>query len=82
MITITLNKEDLTFSANAFGYMIFYKEKSIGGAGTEVKKKHWRHRIADMKYYTKIAKMVIRDILNGIIRKDMREAIEKIINES
>ena len=75
-----LNRSDLSYTFDCYGYMIRYKGKPIGGAGSDpTVKQHWQHRKKNLKDNEHYAEITIRDIMNGRIRPDMQTAIEKII---
>ena len=67
-----MKRADFTYSADAYGYMIVYKGKEIGGVGTDGRPaKHWRHARADSKMFNENAKQCIRDLLAGKDRKSV-----------
>ncbi|OQX82246.1 MAG: hypothetical protein B6D53_04895 [Candidatus Omnitrophica bacterium 4484_49] len=73
-----INPMDITFQYGYYGYMILYKGKTIGGAGTLNKS---RKSISNLEYFRKMAELTRRDILFGRIRPDMKFLIEKINRE-
>jgi len=70
-----INPADITFQYGHHGYMMIYKGKTIGGAGTQNKS---RKSNSNLKYFREMAELTRRDILSGKIRPDMKFLIEKI----
>jgi len=76
----TINPEDITYDSDSTGYMMYYKGKPIGGAGSlpSDKKKHWRNVSKDVSMYGGMAETMRQNILNDNMGRGMREAIEEI----
>jgi len=72
-------REDFTYSANKGGYTIFYKGKSIGGAGTISNGSNIRGRAVAKQVhdYSEMAKNDILCIISGISGR-YAKAIEEI----
>lgn len=71
--------EFLTYTANAWGYMLTYRGQNIGGAGNANRNpKHWRHARADVAMFAEDARRAIAHLRAGRGRPDMRASIEKI----
>ena len=64
-----MTRDDFTFKADSDGYMIYYKDKPIGGAGVDTRNRtkpvHWKHRIQNSKDNAKSAESHIDDLLAG-----------------
>jgi hypothetical protein len=61
-----LDRSEFTFTSDAYGYMIYYRGKPLGGAGTkERNKKHWRHARADRKMFHDDAEREINSLVTG-----------------
>ena len=73
-----IKREDITYNYGYFGYMIKYKGKNIGGAGTKEKGKKTQ---ANLKYNKDMAELEMRNIMEGIISTYMAESIRKIEEE-
>ena len=73
-----MNKEDFTATVKSNGYMIYYKGKSIGGAGNNNTSKHWRHKQADLKMYREQADREINNIISGHGQGRLLKVIEEI----
>lgn len=57
---------DLTFTSDAYGYMLFYKGKPIGGAGTLHRHtKHWQHLRKDVQMFADNARREIAALKAG-----------------
>jgi len=77
-----MDRQDFSYDANKYGYMVKYKEHNIGGAGVKGRPKmHWRHAQANVKDNIRYAEMEIQNLLEGRGRLDMRRLIEKIDSE-
>lgn len=46
-----LKAKGYRFEIDSNGYMVWFKDEFIGGAGNQPRKKHWRHRDADSKMF-------------------------------
>lgn len=74
-----MKREDFTFKYDAYGYMLYFHDKPIGGAGTlERNRKHWKHIRADLKMNRENAEREIDHLLNGSGQKRFLDVIEKI----
>ncbi len=62
-----MNKDDFTYEATANGYMIFYRNQPIGGAGVGPRTKplHWRHARQNVKDFAESAQQSIDALLAG-----------------
>lgn len=70
-----INPNAITYTCTRNGYMLYYKDRPIGGAGTDTEKKpHW----SNMKLNKEQAELEKQRLLNGIGRKDMLDAIQEI----
>jgi hypothetical protein len=79
-----MKKEDFTYKANKGGYMIYYKSRPIGGAGTATGGKNLRNGIAirnQIADYGRDAQSTIDAILQGRAYPFMQDAINKIDHE-
>lgn len=73
-----INPSDIHYSYDTRGYMMYYKDKPIGGAGLAKGVSGCR---ANLKLFKEQAELEKRRILNGIISKYMLEEIQKNDNE-
>ena len=74
-----MNKENFTFTADRYGYMIAYKGKNIGGASVMGKPAmHWKHARQNCKDNCESAKREIESLCNGYGSKHMIDAIAEI----
>jgi len=75
-----MTRQDFQISANKGGYMIYYKEKPIGGAGTITGGKGLRGKavVSQIKSYTNMAEYDISQILSGSGSSDMLRVIDRI----
>lgn len=69
-----INPNAITYTYNQQGYMLYYKDRPIGGAGTDNEKAHYSNR----KLYKEQAELERQRLLNGLGRKDMLDAIKEI----
>lgn len=76
-----MNVSELKFTANAHGYMLYYKERPIGGAGTRGKPLHWKHAQANVKGFGQDAQREIEAIKQGRGQARFLEAIARIDGE-
>lgn len=70
-----IKEEDLSFESNYWSYQILYKGHKIGGAGSSPQTQRSE---ANRIFHRDMAKITIRDILNGRIAPFMRKNIEAI----
>ena len=64
-------KDDFTFDADAYGYMIKYKGRNIGGAGVIGRPRmHWKHARMNARDNAEYARREIEKILRGYPRAD------------
>ena len=70
-----ITEKDLGFESDFFGYQITYKGIRIGGAGTDRRGKRTK---ANAAFHVEMAKLTIRDILNGRVPNHMKRVIEGI----
>lgn len=77
--TKKLNKDDFSFTYDHFGYQITYKEKVIGGDGSN---RTSRKLPSNLYFYKQQAEITIRDILNGRCLDFMKQNIIDIDNGS
>lgn len=70
-----INANDITYSYNSRGYMMYYKEQPIGGAGIDKSSKGSR---ANIELFHQQAKLTKNRLLQGYGNKYMLEKIEKI----
>jgi hypothetical protein len=65
-----LNRDDFTYTYTVNGYEVFYKGKSLGGAGVLLPRQkplHWRHARANLKLFREDAERKINHLMeNGI----------------
>ena len=73
-----INPNDIHYSYDTRGYMMYYKGKPIGGAGLAKGVSGCR---ANLKLFKEQADLEKRRIVNGFISKYMLEAIQKIDEE-
>jgi hypothetical protein len=78
-----MTREDFDFTYSHKGYMLTYKGKPIGGAGTlpTGKPKHWKHQRADLKMYREDANREIQDLLQGRGQARFLKVIKEIDQE-
>lgn len=76
---MNINPSDVTYSYGYHGYMIMYKGRNIGGAGTQEKGKKY---CSNLNYNREMAEITRRDILDGKMRPDMKFLIKKINREN
>ena len=76
----SIKQEDFTIQCNKGGYMIYYKDKPIGGAGTLTRGKNLRGRAASIQThdYRNMGNYDIQRILRGQGDQRYYEAINKI----
>jgi hypothetical protein len=61
-----MKREDFTFEADSYGYMIKYKGQNIGGAGVLGRpKQHWRHARSNRRDNAQHAHDAINALVNG-----------------
>jgi len=73
-----INSKDLTYEYDHFGYQLIYKDKRIGGAGTD---RNGRLNPSNLNYYKQQAEIAKRDILqSGRCPKFMKQNIIDIDN--
>jgi hypothetical protein len=79
-----LEKKDFTYTNNKGGYMIHYKGKPIGGAGTLTKGSNLRGRAAVKQShdYAEMARYDIDRLVSGNGNDYYKEVINKINNET
>ena len=70
-----IKEADLSFESNYWSYQILYKGHRIGGAGSNPQT---RRTQANIIFHQDMAKITIRDILNGRIADFMKRNIEAI----
>lgn len=70
--------EHLSFTYDPTGYMLTYKGKPIGGAGTKAPSTHWRHRRADLKMYREAAQRELSHLAAGRGQARFLKAIDII----
>lgn len=75
---MNINPNDIYYSYDTRGYMMYYKDKPIGGAGIGKEAKGCR---ANLKLFKEQAEIEKRRILSGLISKYMLEQIQKIDKE-
>lgn len=75
---MNINPKDIHYSYDTRGYMMYYKDKPIGGAGLGKGVKGCR---ANLKLFREQAEIEKRRILNGVISNYMLEQIQKINEE-
>lgn len=75
---MTINPSDIHYSYNTRGYMMYYKDKPIGGAGLGNGVRGCR---ANLKLFKEQAEVEKRRILNGFISEYMLKEIQKIDEE-
>lgn len=73
-----INPTDIHYSYDSRGYMMYYKDKPIGGAGINKKAKGC---LANVKLFKEQAELEKNRILNGFINSYMLENIRKIDEE-
>lgn len=73
-----INEKDITYSYDTKGYMLYYKDKPIGGAGIDKYAKGCR---SNLKFFREQAAHDKRAILNGYGEKRYLECIAKIEEE-
>jgi len=74
-----IKDKDLTFTYDAYSYMIYYKGKPIGGASC--KRDHVKVGMAvvsNREFYKGQAQLTVNQISQGRMHPYMREAIERI----
>jgi len=72
-----IQKSDITYTYDSFGYMLHYKGVNIGGAGTLGREKRVT---SNLKFYKDQAEVEKRNILQGRLgrfRKIIKEIDEK-----
>ena len=72
-----IRPDDIRYSYNRRGYMLFYKGKPIGGAGLSIGEKGCR---ANLKLFQHCAEVDKRQILSGYATRYIVE-IEKILSQ-
>lgn len=71
--------ETLSFKSDAYGYMLSYRGRPIGGAGSARRgRKHWRHVRADRAMFADDARREIAALKAGAGQPRMRAVIEEI----
>ena len=75
---MNIHPNDIHYSYNTRGYMMYYKDKPIGGAGISKEAKGCR---ANLKLFREQAEIEKRRIVNGIINRYMLKEIQKIDEE-
>lgn len=78
-MTIKISPTDLHYEYNSRGYMLYYKNKPIGGAG--ISKSARGHR-GNTKLFKDNAETTLQGILHGRIDKYMLDAILEINAEN
>ena len=73
-----INPNDIHYSYDTRGYMMYYKDKPIGGAGLAKGVSGCR---ANLKLFKQQAEVEKRRIVNGIISEYMLKQIQKIDKE-
>ena len=73
-----INEKDISYSYNTKGYMLYYKNKPIGGAGID---KHAKGCRSNLKLFREQAEHDKRAILNGYGQKRYLECIDEIEEE-
>lgn len=69
-----INPNAITYTYTRNGYMLYYKDRPIGGAGTDNEKAH----LSNLKLYKEQAELEKQRLLNGICNKYMLDAIQEI----
>ena len=75
---MNISPSDIHYEYDTRGYMLYYKDKPLGGAGID---KHAKGCRANLKLFKESAEIEKRNLLNGRGRKDMIAIIEKINEE-
>lgn len=73
-----INPKDIHYSYDSRGYMMYYKDKPIGGAGISKTAKGCR---ANVKMFKEQAEYEKNRIIRGVISSYMLENIRKIDEE-
>lgn len=76
---MNINPNDIHYSYDTRGYMLYYKDKPIGGAGLGKGVSGCR---ANLKLFKEQAEIEKRRIVNGIISEYMLKKIQKINEEA
>lgn len=74
-----IEEKDIYYSYNTKGYMLYYKDKPIGGVGID---KHAKGCRSNLKLFREQAEYDKRAILNGYGEKRYLECIAKIKEET
>lgn len=78
MAKININPQDVHYEYDTRGYMLYYKDQPLGGAGISKYAKGCR---SNLKLFKDSAEIEKRNLLNGRGRPDMLEIIERINKE-
>lgn len=75
---MNINPQDLYYTYDTKGYMLYYKDQPIGGAGID---KHAKGCRANLKLFSELGAHEKRCILNGYGRTDLVKNIQAIIDK-
>lgn len=70
-----INPNDIHYEYNVQGYMVYYKDKPIYGAGID---KIDKRRRSNLKLFREEAELVKRQIVNGFMGQDTKDRIKII----
>ncbi len=73
-----MNPKDLNYEYNTKGYMLYYKDHPIGGAGID---KHAKGCRANLKLFRDLAELEKNKLLSGRGEKRYLDEIRKIDSE-
>lgn len=76
-----MENTDITYTYNSDGYMLYYKDKPIGGAGVKphwVTRRAWQAVRADLEDNREYARMEKNNILAGKGQKRFMDVIARI----
>lgn len=79
----TLSRDDFSYTCDSQGYMLYYRNKPLGGAGSlpSAKPRHWRHKRADVQMYKESAEHDIDRLVNGSGEKRFMDIIKKVMGQ-
>ena len=75
---MNINPQDLYYTYDTKGYMLYYKEQPIGGAGID---KHAKGCRSNLKLFRDLGAYEKRCILNGHGRGDLIKNIQEIMDK-
>lgn len=74
-----MDASKLSFTSDAYGYMLTYRGENLGGAGVKERKAlHWKHRRDNLRMFAQDARREIALLTDGRGQPRFLQAIERI----